>query len=182
MDFEEKLKKPARKLTKRQLEALAEGRRKQKIKKEREIIQATRAQQRKERLERERVLNEQKEIEIYNKLMAKGNKKIEEFKKIKYRYMEKASSIEEYNDLKQIVDSITEEDILTNEHINKLKEGVEQFRILPELPEEGEEDVSQNPSKSPVSPAPHERFIDGVHEKNGYIEGDIEDKGDIRDI
>jgi hypothetical protein len=176
MDFETKLKKPTRKLTDKQLKALAEGRRKAKVKKEEKIIKETKARQRAERLERERVLNEQKEIEIYNKLMEKGNKKIEEFKEIKYKYMEKASSIEEYNDLKEILDQITEEDILTGAHIDKLRQGEELFRVQPPTPEPESEDEEVEEKEEKEH---HEKFIDNVLEKSGYTDGD---NRDVRDI
>tara|TARA_R110001592_G_scaffold85314_3_gene251967 strand:+ start:4757 stop:5332 length:576 start_codon:yes stop_codon:yes gene_type:complete len=185
MDFEQHLDKPKRKLTKKQLESLAEGRKKQKVKKEREIIKETRVRQRQERLERERVLNEQKEIEIYNKLMERGNKKIEEFKSIKYKYLEKATSIEEYNDLKQIVDQITEEDILTGEHIEKLKEGLEEFRILPTIEEEEELEEAVEAPVSPLSaPSHHENFVDSILESHNITLSveDTADTADMRDI
>ena len=51
MDFEDKLNKPIKKkLTERQLKALAEGRKKQKIKREKELIIETKHRQRKERI------------------------------------------------------------------------------------------------------------------------------------
>ena len=128
MDFEERLQKPKKKLTEKQLRALADGRKKQKIKREKEIIQETKTRQRKERLERERVLNEQEEIKIYNKLMKKGNDKIREWKEIKYKHLDKAPSIQEYNELKQILDQIDEEDVLTGTHIDKLEQGLEYYR------------------------------------------------------
>jgi len=135
MDFEDRLHKPKKKLTEKQLRALADGRKKQKIKREKEIIQETKTRQRKERLEREKVLNEQEEIKIYNKLMKKGNEKIREWKDIKYKHLDKAQTITEYNELKHLLDQIDEEDVLTGTHIEKLQQGLEFFRPTP-LPTE----------------------------------------------
>ena len=128
MDFEDRLQKPKKKLTEKQLRALADGRKKQKIKREKEIIQETKTRQRKERLEREKVLNEQEEIKIYNKLMKQGNDKIREWKEIKYKHLDKATTIQEYNELKHLLDQIDEEDVLTGTHIEKLQQGLEYYQ------------------------------------------------------
>jgi hypothetical protein len=136
MDFEDRLEKPKKRLTDKQLQALADGRKKQKIKREKEIIQETKTRQRKERLERERVLNEQEEIKIYNKLMKQGNDKIREWKDIKYKHLDKATTIQEYNELKYLLDQIDEEDVLTGTHIEKLQQGLEYYQQTerPSLP------------------------------------------------
>ena len=140
MDFEDKLNKPIKKkLTERQLKALAEGRKKQKIKREKELIIETKHRQRKERVEREKVLNEQEEIKIYNRLMQKGNNKIREWKNIKYKHLDKATTIQEYNELKHMLDQIDEEDVLTGTHIEKLQAGMEYYRETPNIPETIEE-------------------------------------------
>lgn len=128
MDFEDRLQKPKKRLTDKQLKALADGRKKQKIKREKEIIQETKNRQRKERLEREKVLNEQEEIKIYNKLMKQGNEKIREWKDIKYKHLDKATTIQEYNELKHLLDQIDEEDVLTGTHIDKLQQGLEYYK------------------------------------------------------
>ncbi len=143
MDFEDRLQKPKKKLTDKQLRALADGRKKQKIKREKEIIQETKTRQRKERLEREKVLNEQEEIKIYNKLMKQGNDKIREWKDIKYKYLDKASSIQEYNDLKHLLDQIDEEDVLTGTHIEKLQQGLEYYQPTPEPTDPDPEDAEE---------------------------------------
>ena len=128
-DFEEKLQKPKkRRLTQKQKDALAEGKRRAKIKREQAIIQETKAKQRLERTERQKVVDEQKEIEIYNRLMQKGNDKINKWKKIKYKYMSMADSMSDYNELKEVVQSITEEDVLTGKHIEYLKEVVDAYK------------------------------------------------------
>ncbi len=156
MDFEERLQKPKKKLTEKQLRALADGRKKQKIKREKEIIQETKTRQRKERLERERVLNEQEEIKIYNKLMKKGNDKIREWKDIKYKHLDKANTIQEYNDLKHILDQIDEEDVLTGTHIDKLQQGLEYYRPPTEPthpdPEDDEEEEDVETPKDVEEP------------------------------
>ena len=150
MDFEERLHKPKKKLTDKQLRALADGRKKQKIKREKEIIQETKTRQRKERLEREKVLNEQEEIKIYNKLMKKGNEKIREWKEIKYKHLDKATSIQEYNDLKHLLDQIDEEDVLTGTHIDKLQQGLEYYTPTPEPSDpEPEDAVDEEPLENP---------------------------------
>ena len=143
MDFEERLQKPKKKLTDKQLRALAEGRKKQKIKREKEIIQETKTRQRKERLEREKVLNEQEEIKIYNKLMKQGNDKIREWKDIKYKHLDKATTIQEYNDLKHLLDQIDEEDVLTGTHIDKLQQGLEYYQPTQEPTDPDPEDAEE---------------------------------------
>jgi|TARA_R110002049_G_scaffold234276_1_gene407511 hypothetical protein len=155
MDFEERLNKPKRKLTEKQLKALAEGRKKQKIKREKEIIIETKHRQRKERIEREKVLNEQEEIKIYNKLMKKGNDKIREWKMIKYRHLDKANNIKEYNELKAVLDTIDEEDVLTGTHIEKLQQGIDQYKPKnpsPEPEDSGEDETEEIPPNSPPPP------------------------------
>ena len=194
MDFESQLEKPKRKLTDKQLKSLADGRKKAKIKKEKEIIKETKTRQRKERLYREGVLNEQKEIEIYNKLMEKGNKKIKNWKNIKYKYMEKATTIEEYTDLKDILDQITEEDILNGDYIDKLQEGQEHFRIRPPTPplspiEEEDEDFEENAHNPQYPQDPHHvRFVDEILAEGsaevfrGGHSGHLGIQSDIREI
>ena len=152
MDFEERLNKPKRRLTEKQLKALAEGRKKQKIKREKEIIIETKHRQRKERVEREKVLNEQEEIKIYNKLMKRGNDKIREWKMIKYRHLDKADNIKEYNELKAVLDTIDEEDVLTGSHIEKLHRGMDQYKPQNhenQEAEESEEEIEENPPTPP---------------------------------
>ena len=141
--FEDKLVKPRGKLSVKQMKEFKLGKEKEKIKKEKALIKGTKARQRKERAERVSVLNEQKEIEIYNKLMAKGNTKINEFSTIKYKYLAQAESIEDYHDLKHVFDQITEEDILAGKHIEKLQLGIEELsppQIVEEIIEEEEEE------------------------------------------
>ena len=163
MDFEERLNKPKRKLTEKQLKALAEGRKKQKIKREKEIIIETKHRQRKERVEREKVLNEQEEIKIYNKLMKKGNDKIREWKMIKYRHLDKANNIKEYNELKAVLDTIDEEDVLTGNHIEKLQQGIDQYKPKnpsPEPEEDVEDETEETPPNSPPPEEPIQLLID----------------------
>ena len=141
--FEDKLVKPRGKLSVKQMKEFKLGKEKEKIKKEKALIKGTKARQRKERAERVSVLNEQKEIEIYNKLMAKGNTKINEFSTIKYKYLAQAESIEDYHDLKHVFDQITEEDILAGRHIEKLQLGIDDLsppQILEEIKEDDEEE------------------------------------------
>jgi len=90
------------------------------------------ARQREERLLRQKVLDEKREIDIYNKLMKKGNDKINKFKELKYNWLDQAPSMKEYNDFKGVLDTITEEDILTDNHISKLEQGLNSFTIFPD--------------------------------------------------
>tara|TARA_R110000765_G_scaffold4910_2_gene15394 strand:+ start:3498 stop:4010 length:513 start_codon:yes stop_codon:yes gene_type:complete len=141
--FEDKLVKPRGKLTAKQQKEFKLGKQKEKIKKEKHIISQTKARQRKERAERVSVLNEQKEIEIYNKLMIKGNAKINEFSTIKYKYLAQAESIEDYHDLKHVFDQITEEDVLSGRHIEKLQSGLDDLtpQELEDIEEELDEEI-----------------------------------------
>lgn len=141
--FEDKLVKPRGKLSVKQMKEFKLGKEKEKIKKEKALIKGTKARQRKERAERVSVLNEQKEIEIYNKLMAKGNTKINEFSTIKYKYLAQAESIEDYHDLKHVFDQITEEDVLSGRHIEKLKSGLDDLtpQELEDIEEELDEEI-----------------------------------------
>ena len=141
--FEDKLVKPRGKLTAKQQKEFKLGKQKEKIKKEKHIISQTKARQRKERAERVSVLNEQKEIEIYNKLMVKGNAKINEFSTIKYKYLAQAESIEDYHDLKHVFDQITEEDVLSGRHIEKLQSGLDDLtpQELEDIEEELDEEI-----------------------------------------
>ena len=154
--FEDKLVKPRGKLSVKQMKEFKLGKEKEKIKKEKALIKGTKARQRKERAERVSVLNEQKEIEIYNKLMAKGNTKINEFSTIKYKYLAQAESIEDYHDLKHVFDQITEEDILAGRHIEKLQLGIDDLsppQILEEVKgEEEEEDEITEERIEPIYP------------------------------
>ena len=154
--FEDKLVKPRGKLSVKQMKEFKLGKEKEKIKKEKALIKGTKARQRKERAERVSVLNEQKEIEIYNKLMAKGNTKINEFSTIKYKYLAQAESIEDYHDLKHVFDQITEEDILAGKHIEKLQLGIDELsppQILEEVKgEEEEEDEITEERIEPIYP------------------------------
>ena len=119
----EKVKKE---LTDKQKKALATGRKKLKAKRQGEDIDSSniKTRQREERKQREKVLDEKKEIEIYNRLMEKGNEKIERFKRQKYAWLDKASNVKEYSQFKSVLDTITEEDILHDTHIDKLKESL----------------------------------------------------------
>ena len=146
-------------MTEKQLKALADGRKKQKIKREKEIIQETKFRQRKERLEREKVLNEQEEIKIYNKLMKSGNDKIRKWKDIKYKHLDKATSINEYNELKYILDQITEEDVLTGSHVEILQSGLEHYTESTESnPIEHIEEEEEIPDSPPITDSPQFRL------------------------
>ncbi len=93
--------RPKKELSKRQKDALAKGREKLKKKRTGTIIEENevsipqpspyKARQREERLLRQKVLDEKREIDIYNKLMKKGNDKINKFKNDypgwEYRYL-----------------------------------------------------------------------------------------------
>ena len=79
--------------------------------------------------------------------MKKGNDKIREWKMIKYRHLDKANNIKEYNELKAVLDTIDEEDVLTGNHIEKLQQGIDQYK-------------PKNPSPEPPnSPPPPEEPI-----------------------
>jgi len=118
--------KPKKELTDKQKKALATGRKKLKAKRQAEDIEVAniKTRQREERQHREMVLDEKKEIEIYNRLMKKGNEKIERFKQQKYNWLDKAKNVKEYSEFKSVLDTITEEDILHDKHIDKLKESL----------------------------------------------------------
>lgn len=144
--------RPKKELSKRQKDALAKGREKLKKKRTGTIItdeevsipapNPYKARQREERLLRQKVLDEKREIDIYNKLMKKGNDKINKFKELKYNWLDKAPSMKEYNDFKSVLDTITEEDILTDNHITKLEYGLNDFRVIPEEEEEEERPIT----------------------------------------
>ena len=129
--FEKERKPSSKPLTKKQKEALAKGR--ARLREKRAGVgddvpdQAVKTRQKEERLARQRVLDEKREIDIYNKLMKKGNDKIAKFVDLKYKWLDKASSVKEYKDMKAVLDTITEEDILEDSHIPKLVEGARSF-------------------------------------------------------
>ena len=131
--------KPKKELTKKQLTALAKGRAKMKAKREgtyeeqlieeKEVkkVEQIRIKQREQRLDRQKVLDEKKEIAIYNKLMKKGNDKINKFKEMKYKWLDKAPSMKEYTQFKNILDNITEDDVLNDYHIDMLNDSMGAF-------------------------------------------------------
>tara|TARA_R110001632_G_scaffold27674_2_gene74213 strand:- start:8256 stop:8807 length:552 start_codon:yes stop_codon:yes gene_type:complete len=153
--------RPKKELSKRQKDALAKGRAKLKQKRIGTIIEENevsipppnpyKARQREERLLRQKVLDEKREIDIYNKLMKKGNDKINRFKELKYNWLDQAPSMKEYNDFKGVLDTITEEDILTDNHLSKLEYGLDSFRVIADtndvIAEEEEEE-------RPITPPP----------------------------
>ena len=131
--------RPKKELTKKQLTALAKGRAKMKAKREgtyeeqlieeKEVkkVEQIRIKQREQRLDRQKVLDEKKEIAIYNKLMKKGNDKIDKFKEMKYKWLDKAPSMKEYTQFKNILDNITEDDVLNDYHIDMLNDSMGAF-------------------------------------------------------
>ena len=131
--------RPKKELTKKQLTALAKGRAKMKAKRdgtyeeqlieEKEVrnVEAIKVRQREQRLDRQKVLDEKKEIDIYNKLMKKGNDKINKFKEMKYKWLDKAPSMKEYTQFKNILDNITEDDVLNDYHIDMLNDSMGAF-------------------------------------------------------
>ena len=140
--------KPKKELSKKQLTALAKGRAKMKAKREgtyeeqlieeKEVkkVEQIRIKQREQRLDRQKVLDEKKEIAIYNKLMKKGNDKIDKFKEMKYKWLDKAPSMKEYTQFKNILDNITEEDVLNDYHIDILNDSMGAF-----IPSEEEDEI-----------------------------------------
>lgn len=141
--------KPKKELSSKQLKALAKGRAKLKAKKEgtyspeeERKVEAIKVRQREQRLERQAVLDEKKEIDIYNKLMKKGNDKIQEFKMMKYKWLDKAPSMKEYTQFKNILDTITEEDVLNDYHIDKLNDSMGQFVSPEALMEEEDNELT----------------------------------------
>ena len=131
--------RPKKELTKKQLTALAKGRAKMKAKRdgtyeeqlieEKEVrnVEAIKVRQREQRLDRQKELDEKKEIDIYNKLMKKGNDKINKFKEMKYKWLDKAPSMKEYTQFKNILDNITEDDVLNDYHIDMLNDSMGAF-------------------------------------------------------
>ena len=83
--------------------------------------------------------------------MKKGNDKINRFKELKYNWLDQAPSMKEYNDFKGVLDTITEEDILTDNHLSKLEYGLDSFRVIADtndvIAEEEEEE-------RPITPPP----------------------------
>lgn len=121
--------KPKKELTDKQRKALAAGRKKLKSKRDNDDIEisAIKTRQKEERHERKRVADEKREIEIYNRLMEKGNEKIEKFKQHKYKWLDQAKNVKEYSEFKSVLDTITEEDILHDTHIGKLKHSLSSY-------------------------------------------------------
>lgn len=123
--------KPKRQLTKKQQEALKRGRDKLKAKRQGddfEEVKQIKTKQKHERLAKLRVMDEKREADIYNKLMKKGNDKIDKFKTLKYKWLDQAPDMKHYQDFKGVLDTITEEDILKDQHIEKLKHSLHGFR------------------------------------------------------
>mgnify|MGYP003114480085 CR=1 FL=1 len=146
--------RPKKELSRRQKDALAKGRAKLKQKRTGTVIEEDtvsippinqyKGRQREERLERQKVLDEKREIDIYNKLMKKGNDKINKFKELKYKWLDEAPTMKEYTQFKGVMDNITEEDILNDYHIDKLNDGLSSFMPIQDVIEEYEEGGDYN--------------------------------------
>ena len=121
-----KEEKPKRKLTEAQLRGLAKGRakvaEKRRIEKEKENnkeIVKTRLNQKKEYKIKNKTIRLQKEEEIEERLKKESIERIEAFTKLKYKYMDKAKTLEELREMKVVLDSINEEDLMDIQALSK---------------------------------------------------------------
>lgn len=121
-----KEEKPKRKLTEAQLKGLAKGRAKVAEKRrialekenEKEILK-TRQNQKREYKHKNKTIQLQREEEIEEKLKQESINRIEAFTKLKYKYMEKAKTLTELRDMKSVLDTITEEDLMDLNALSK---------------------------------------------------------------
>ena len=114
-----KTEKPKKKLSEAQLKALAKGRLKVAEKRklaeqknnDKEIVK-TRIIQKKEYKSKNKTIQLQKEEEIQNRLKQESINRIEAFTRLKYKYMDKAKTLQELDDMKTVLDDIQEEDLM----------------------------------------------------------------------
>ncbi len=118
--------KPKRKLTEAQLKGLAKGRakvaEKRRLEKEKENnkeITKTRLIQKKEYKAKNKTIRLQKEEEIEERLKKESIERIEAFTQLKYKYMNKAKTLEELREMKLVLDTITEEDLMDIQALSK---------------------------------------------------------------
>ena len=128
---EQPVEKKKRKLTQAQLDGLAKGRLRMKEKREAEKLakakldalaeKANKKAEREARKEKKRAIDKQKEHEIEQKVkreyMTKRKKKIQDFANLKYKWLEKAKTPQEYSDFKEAMNGITE-DMIVNDKVD----------------------------------------------------------------
>ncbi len=84
-----------------------------KVADEQKLLVETRKRQEQERERKKKTLDEQEELKIKNKLQSKRQSKIDNFKLLKYKYMNKCKTLKEMRDFKDMIDGI-DEDMLEN--------------------------------------------------------------------
>ena len=127
----EPVEKKKRKLTQAQLDGLAKGRLRMKEKREAEKLakakldalaeKANKKAEREARKEKKRAIDKQKEhdieVKVKREYMTKRKKKIQDFANLKYKWLEKAKTPQEYNDFKEAMNGITE-DMIVNDKVD----------------------------------------------------------------
>ena len=114
-----KTEKPKKKLSEAQLKALAKGRAKVLEKRklaeqknnDKEIVK-TRTIQKKEYKSKNKTIQLKKEEAIQERLKQESINRIEAFTRLKYKYMDKAKTLQELDDMKTVLDDIQEEDLM----------------------------------------------------------------------
>lgn len=114
-----KTEKPKKKLSEAQLKALAKGRAKVAEKRklaeqknnDKEIVK-TRTIQKKEYKSKNKTIQLKKEEAIQERLKQESINRIEAFTRLKYKYMDKAKTLQELDDMKTVLDDIQEEDLM----------------------------------------------------------------------
>tara|TARA_R110000823_G_scaffold16291_1_gene52075 strand:- start:828 stop:1307 length:480 start_codon:yes stop_codon:yes gene_type:complete len=114
-----KTEKPKKKLSEAQLKALAKGRAKVSEKRrlaeqknnDKEIVK-TRTIQKKEYKSKNKTIQLKKEEAIQERLKQESINRIEAFTRLKYKYMDKAKTLQELDDMKTVLDDIQEEDLM----------------------------------------------------------------------
>ena len=150
-----KEKKPKRKLTQAQLDGLAKGRekvrekrnaQKQLIEKQQEDSKTTKnntQRNKNTRAKMNRTIAEQKELEIQKRLEKAHSEKIDKFNKIKYKYMDKCKTLTEMREMKEILDTIEEDEIYDLPSIGKKIVKMIKLKYKPNLNEN--EDAKREP-------------------------------------
>tara|TARA_R100000654_G_scaffold16129_1_gene33991 strand:- start:8700 stop:9281 length:582 start_codon:yes stop_codon:yes gene_type:complete len=128
---EQSVEKKKRKLTQAQLDGLAKGRLRMKEKREAEKLakakldalaeKANKKAEREARKEKKKAIDRQKEhdieVKVKREYMTKRKKKIQDFANLKYKWLEKAKTPQEYNDFKEAMNGITE-DMIVNDKVD----------------------------------------------------------------
>ena len=145
--------KPKRKLTQAQLDGLAKGR--AKVKEKRDLSKAdTKIQKennknyKENRGKRNRTIAEQRELEIKVRLEASHQKKIDLFNEIKYEYMDKCKTMGEMREMKEILDTIDEDEIYDLKAVG--------MKILKEVKKKYNNNLNKNEAEKSVQSADEE--------------------------